>query len=399
MKRFLSILLVAVFALSLCACSGNSDTPAPSTAATESAAPAGSTGSVADQGTSTSTGTKETKDFQIPTDLPPVKIGCVGTYSGNELYIQWKENLKSLEKDFNVEFQFVEISGGEDIAAAVENLCTSGVKGIMTQGASEPVLQICQKYGVAVVGYCTVYPDDQMKVLSTYDNFVGLITEDDIVAAKHCAESMYEAGCRNVAVCGLTRGLTQMMDNRADYFIERFEELGGKIIATDYTMVQFANSISTFAAAYPEMDGVFSVILNESVFQTIATEGLIGQVKLGGFDMSDSCGEFFDNGTLVFTCTGQQATIVTAFAPLYNYIYDGTKLVPDTSKMVSRSFVEIHNPQEAADYDQYVRFSTCYSPAEIGFMIKGFNPDYTFEQYQAMHQAFSIQDVMDRTVQ
>ena len=32
-------------------------------------------------------------------------------------------------------------------------------------------------------------------------------------------------------------------------------------------------------------------------------------------------------------------------------------------------------------------------------MIKGFNPDYTFEQYQAMHQAFSIQDVMDRTVQ
>ena len=57
------------------------------------------------------------------------------------------------------------------------------------------------------------------------------------------------------------------------------------------------------------------------------------------------------------------------------------------------------NPQEAADYDQYVRFSTCYSPAEIGFMIKGFNPDYTFEQYQAMHQAFSIQDVMDRTVQ
>ena len=102
MKRFLSILLVAVFALSLCACSGNSDTPAPSTTATESAAPAGSTGSVADQGTSTSTGTKETKDFQIPTDLPPVKIGCVGAYSGNELYIQWKENLKSLEKDFNV---------------------------------------------------------------------------------------------------------------------------------------------------------------------------------------------------------------------------------------------------------------------------------------------------------
>ena len=83
MKRFLSILFVAVFALSLCDCSGNSGTPAPSTTATESAAPAGNTGSVADQGTYTSTGTKDSQDFKIPTDLPPVKIGCGGAFWGD----------------------------------------------------------------------------------------------------------------------------------------------------------------------------------------------------------------------------------------------------------------------------------------------------------------------------
>ena len=102
---------------------------------------------------------------------------------------------------------------------------------------------------------------------------------------------------------------------------------------------------------------------------------------------------------MVFACTGQQATILTAFASLYNYMYDGTKLVPDTSKVVSRSFVEIHNSEECQDYNDYIRFSTCYSPEEIGYMVKGLNPEYTFEDFQAMNQAFSIEDVKSRTIQ
>lgn len=393
MKRILSLLLALAMVLALAACGqggndgpqGGNDTPdAPS-------------GSVSDEGTSQSTGTEETKGFQFPADLPAKKVGAIGTFSGNELYIQWKENLTSLCEKFNVEFQFVEASSSEDMASAVENLCTAGVDGIISQGTSETALQTAAKYNVPIVSYCNILPEDQLKACASYDNFMGLITEDDTVAAEHAAESMYEAGCRNVAVAGLTKGLTEMMDNRADYFIAKFKELGGNIIAEDYSMMKFSDSIASFAAAYPEMDGIFSVILNESVFQAVTTEGLAGQVKLGGFDMSDSCDDFFESGTLVFACTGQQATILTAFAPLYNYMYDGTYLVPDRSQMVSRSFVEIHNSEECQDYNDYVRFSTCYSPEEIGFMIKGFNPDYTFEDYQAMHQAFSIADVMSRT--
>ena len=77
------------------------------------------------------------------------------------------------------------------------------------------------------------YPDDQMKLFATYDTFLGVITEDDTVAAEHAAEAMYEAGCRNVAIAGITRGLAEIMDNRADYFKKRFTELGGNIIAED----------------------------------------------------------------------------------------------------------------------------------------------------------------------
>lgn len=380
MKKILSLILSLALVFALC-----------NAALAEGAADA-----ISQQGTSSVTSTEESRNFKFPDNMPALKIGAVGAYTGNELYVQWKANLLSLEEKFNVTFQFVEPGTGEDYATAVENLCTAGVNGIIMQGGSEAILQVTEKYNVPFVCYCLTFTEEELETFAKYKTFVGVVTEDDNISAYHAAEAMYDAGCRKVAIAGITRGLAKIMDDRADSFTKRFTELGGEIIAEDYTMLDFAGSISNFAAAYPDMDGIFSVILNESVFQAFTTEGLIGSVKLAGFDMSDSCNQFFDNGTLVFTCTGQSATIVTAFAPLYNYMYDGTYLIPDRSKMVIRNFVDIHNSQEANDYDKYVRFSSCYSPEEIGCMIIGLNPSYTFEKYEAMHQAFSIEDVKTR---
>ena len=101
-----------------------------------------------DSGTSQSTGTEETKGFQIPTDLPAKKVGAVGIYTGNELYVQWKENLTAIAEMFNVEVQFVDVGNGEDLTSAVENLCTAGIDGVVVQSVTESLVQKASEYGV-----------------------------------------------------------------------------------------------------------------------------------------------------------------------------------------------------------------------------------------------------------
>ena len=331
-------------------------------------------------------------EVEIPGDLPEFKIGCLGVFSGSELYIQWKNNLQTLEEKFNVSFQFLDSQGPDD----VENMCIAGVNGIIMQGCSESILQITEKYNVPLAVYCMQFSEEELAVFSQYKTFLGVVTEEDGLGAIAAAEAMFDAGCRNVAVAGLTRGIALNIDSRCENFIARFKELGGKIIAEDYTMMAFADSISSFAAAYPEMDGVFSAFLNEGVFQSFSTEGLVGDVKLASFDLTENCISFLNNGTMVFTACGQQGTIMAAFAVLYNYLYNGTYLIPDRSEMVIRNWITVCSAEDAADFNEYIRFSAIYSPEEIAYMIVGFNPDFTFEQFKDIQTAYSIAEVKAR---
>ena len=135
----------------------------------------------------------------------------------------------------------------------------------------------------------------------------------------------------------------------------------------------------------------------EAIYQTMNTEGLIGDVKLATVDIYDSTGDYIDNGTLLRIAGGQYGTTMIGFAVLYNYLYDGTRIIPDTSVTLRRPFVEVKSSNEYEQYLKYVDSSIpVYTVDEIAAMIHGFNPEVTFETFTKSADEYSLADIVSR---
>ncbi len=394
MKRFFYYVLVIAIVISMTACATPSTTPEETTvaptASEEVAAPAVSEEMISEVVEAESV---------FPSDLPAMKIAVVYSTFADKLGSQFKSSLESLAEPFNVEFMFVETGfSTEQGQAAVDSAMQSGIDGLMMVSTTVATADNAQKAGVALVGYSGQNTEEIALEISAYDNYIGTVADSNYNIGLHSALALYEAGCRKIGVIGLTPGLAKSHDDRMRGFVDgaaQYPEM--EIIAEDLSMAQWAPAVSSFAAAYPEMDGIFSTASNEAVYQAIANEGLIGSVKLATVDISESTKDYFDNGTLVYIAGGQYGTIMTSFAVLYNYLYDGTMLLPDTAKPALREHIEIRN---SVDYELYEKFIEgdlpVYTPEEIAAMIVGFNPDFTYENFEELCANFSLVDVAER---
>ncbi|HWQ73768.1 MAG TPA: substrate-binding domain-containing protein [Clostridia bacterium] len=384
MKKLISLIMVLVTCVSFVACkapapTANSSAPEAATSAPETAVTA--------------------SNLNIPSDLPKFKILVREMNFTNTLYAGWKKALESLQKQFNVEFVFVETGGSTDASKqALESALQTGINGSLDLGLTEQDVQIMLPSNCATVMYSSEPTDEATAAaMAGYTNYLGSIDEDNYGSGVKAAEALYQAGCKNIAIAGLTKGIAKLMDERLRGFMDgiaKHPEM--KIIAEDYSMVEFAKAISTFAAAYPEMDGVYVSLINESVFQAFATEGLVGRVKLAGWDISDSTKDYIENGTLVYTGAGQEGSILAAFAVLYNYLYDGTYLIPDRAMTVPRAYIDILTADDYDNYMTYIVNSPAYTPDEVAGMIKAFNPSFTYEQFVDLNKNYSLDDIMQR---
>ena len=336
----------------------------------------------------------------IPSNLPKKKIG-VFAYSFADSYgLREKSIMESLAKTFNVEFVFIEWGVTPDAnLAAFEPALQTGLDGVIVAGGSVALMEATKKAGnIPLIGAAALMDDAKGKQLSAYDNFLGQITPNDYISGENSADALYAAGCRKVAAIGVTPGLSAALDARMQGFKDRvaakYPDM--KIIAQDLSL-DFVKAISSFAAAYPEMDGIFTTGLNEQAYQAITNEGLVGKIKLVSYDIAQSTKDFFDNGTLVYDAGLQYNAYFDAFVVLYNYLYNGTKLIPDTSKAVTTNYIEIKN---SADYQTILKVANgdlqVYTPDEIAGMIKGFNPSFTFEDFVKINEAYSVADLVAR---
>ncbi|NLO38663.1 MAG: sugar ABC transporter substrate-binding protein [Ruminiclostridium sp.] len=342
----------------------------------------------------------ETKSI-IPAELPKFKIGVMYYTFTDKLGSQMKNALDYIADDFNVEFEYIEASWSAEAGqAAMETALQTGLDGIIAVSSGVAVLDACKKAGNVPFVSIQVEPIDNNVAadMSAYDCYLGAVSENDLQVGINAIEALHASGVRNLGVCGLTPGYARSHDDRirgVKSAVKQKTDL--TLVAEDYTLAEYAKSVSSFAAAYPEMDGLFVSQGVESIYQTMNTEGLIGSVKLAMVDISESTGDYFDNGTLVYIAGGQYGTTMIGFALLYNYLYDNTRIIPDTTVTLRRPFIEVKSSEEYEHYLKHVDGDIpVYTAEEIAQLIHGFNPEASYGSFAKASADYSLQDIVAR---
>lgn len=212
------------------------------------------------------------------------------------------------------------------------------------------------------------------------------------------AEALYADGCRNVMWDGLSRGYSGQHDARAAGFADAVASHDDmNLIVENWDYTQWADGIATAAATYPELDGVGCTCLMANIYNTIESEGLVGQVQLAGIDVSEGTGRAFENGSLSYIAGGNYACEQICFAVLYNYLLDGTRVIEDPAVNLELNNINLSSLE---DYNNYIKYLDSAIPAYTAQELLDMTHyvDETFDAQKMVEtcKSYSLEDVMAR---
>lgn len=390
MKKLIAMLLALVMVFSLAACGGS-----------------GSSGdgeavgqSNSDFDLSSGNKSKVDKD-KLTEEKGTFKIAFSYGQFTDKLGSQFKNSLEYLAANYNVEMVFFEASSGDEAVTILESLLSKGdIDGVIQVGGTAAQVAVANKYNVPYIFACG-FPSIQEEIdgCVAYDNFLGGVIDDDVWAGKRCIEALYEAGCRNITYSGLTQGYVKSHDDRYKGLYAVLEEHPDlNLLAENYSMALWADDVASFNASFDNIEGMGFSATVDGIYTAMEAEGIAdGSVKMAAVDISSMTGTYFQKGVQVWTCGGQYATAMVAWAVLYNYLIDGTRIIPDPATPLIRQYIEITSYEEYEQYVKYVEGALpSYDADEIADMIHYFNPDVTYADYEKEAHTYSLADIMVR---
>jgi ABC-type sugar transport system substrate-binding protein len=336
-------------------------------------------------------------------NMPRYRIGVGYLRFTDKLGMQFKLCMEYLAEAFNVEFVFVEgLSGPFDTAlAALETTLQSGLDGVIVAGGATPAMvDACRKAGNIPLVIVSAEPTNEAvaREMAAFENYLGALCENDYDVGYRAAEALYNKGSRNFTIIGYTKGASRTHDLRAQGAIDFIAtKSDAKLLADNYSAGLARDAIDSFAASFPEMDAIFATYGQEAQYQAIHANNLTGKVRYACIDISESTGEYLASGDLSWIAGGQYGTMMVGFAILYNYLADGTRIIPNTSVTLYRPFLQVGSME---DYEIYVKYVDgripVYSIGEVGNMIHAFNDEVNFEYFQKLATDYSIADILAR---
>lgn len=398
MKKIVSLILALALLLALTACgsgtsAGTAETTAPASTVDDSK------GTQIDADGSVIT-KYDKATVSTDKELPHFKILVLYNSFTDKLGSQYKSSMEYIAEPLNIEFTFLETgSNADEATAAIEAALVNGYDGCIGTVATEARAALFDKAGVPYV-VCGGMPssEEQAKTMATYGAYLGSVVVDDYGAGWAMAEALYANGCRNVMWDGLSRGYSGQHDARAAGFFDAVATHDDmKIIVENWDYTQRADGIATAAATYPELDGVGCTCLMANIYNTIESEGLVGNVLLAGIDVSEGTGRAFENGSLAYIAGGNYACEQICFAVLYNYLLDGTRVIADPAVNLAMNNINLNSLD---DYNNYIKYLDSAVPAytaqELLDMTHYVDETFTAEKMVEVCKTYSLEDVMAR---
>lgn len=336
-------------------------------------------------------------------ELPTYKIVFSYASFSDKLGMQFQESIQYLCDAYNCEASFL-LSGSttdENVTKLESTLAAGDISGVIYVGATPSVVAVAEKYQVPYVAVCG-FPslDEEIQALPNYEYFLGGIVDDDVWAGNQAMQALYDAGCRNVCLSGMTQGLVKSHDDRATAyaeFITSHDDMTS--LAESYTLAENATDVSTFAASFAGiLDGIFFTAGRDSEYLSMEAEGIAdGSVKMAAVDISSQTGTYLQNGVQVWTCGGQYGTAQLGFAILYSYLADGTRIIEDVTTPITRPYLEITSYEDYEAYCKYVESDIpVYTADEIAAFIPAFTEGVTIETYEEEAEIFSLELLAER---
>lgn len=228
------------------------------------------------------------------------KIGVIHFDFTTGLGLQVKNLVDYFCEAFDCEAEYVEVWDSESIINGCQNLIESGCDVLIAGVDFREIMEMCEENGVYMIfSNNTVASADNLAYVANMKYFVAQITEDDYEAAYNSVVSLYDQGCRNIALIAPAPGYTTQHDTRVQGVHDALAAHPDINVVAEYRGTDYGAAVVQFAALYPEMDGIINTENNGTVPAALISEGLSGKVKLAVFDFADGTEEAVENGDCV----------------------------------------------------------------------------------------------------
>ncbi|MBR3396797.1 MAG: substrate-binding domain-containing protein [Lachnospiraceae bacterium] len=384
-KRIFAILLAAVMMLALAACGNSSAAPA-AEAKSEAAAPAAEAKSEAAapaaEASSAAAPAEEAagETYTIGVTTWGSGVPILDMFGNENEYVLGLLGMKTnrVSDDFTADKQVTN----------VQTLISAGVNGIVNQGSGVTTIpqmaELCKQAGIPIVFNVSCGLEEDLEALQKNNEFyVGAIDLDMYLDGQMMGQKAYEDGCRTATMIGGNVG-DQDIDKRMNGFTDKFEELGGKVLAnarcTDNS--ECPTKAEDMLSANSEADCIYATVGDYVAGSMSAIENLGLDTKIYCSCTDEDSAKYILEGKIAAGNDGIGLACAIAPALLINYL-DGHQILNDEGLAPRLQTQPITvTAENAQEYIDFFYGSHAFTEEMFTNLVWRCNPDVTYADFE-----------------